>query len=471
MYKKRLIVFLLIFTITISLGIFSKNALGYYNNSKPIVVENYKQFYNALNNAIVNKQSKIVVSIKKYNAKTFNPTEVLKVILNNNKTLKFILSDMSYSVYTTAGTAELNCSFSYTNCNFVVNNQQELLKGLSDRIKNKAPNVIIRLNGSVKSYALDNLEESMQKALGDTSFSFLNEGIITIATLNETCFKLTLKYNTQNNTPVKVPRAGIGEGSKQNISADINNLGDVSPLIKQAMAEGISEISFHLKNAAVISFDSFSKQVTKIIEENSEYRYFNKWNTSYSSNGQEATFKVAFNLNFTQEKINSMETEVKDIIKRIISQEILPGMSDYDKELKLHDYLVKSTRYDEANYDAGTVPEEDYTAYGVLIKGSGVCEGYTYAMKRLLDGVGIESYVVTGEVFGAATGPHAWNIVKLGNKYYELDVTFDDPVTNGGKIDVLSHDYFNLTDDMLSKDHKWDKSKYPACNSTDKMFK
>jgi transglutaminase/protease-like cytokinesis protein 3 len=92
----------------------------------------------------------------------------------------------------------------------------------------------------------------------------------------------------------------------------------------------------------------------------------------------------------------------------------------------------------------------------------GVCEGYSYAMKLLLNAVNIECKVITG----SANGPHAWNLVKLGGSYYHVDVTFDDPVVNGGTMNVLRHDYFNLTDDEIKKDHTWDTTKYPVCNST-----
>lgn len=132
----------------------------------------------------------------------------------------------------------------------------------------------------------------------------------------------------------------------------------------------------------------------------------------------------------------------------------------------MHDYLVNNTKYDYDNFIKNTIPQEDYTAYGVLINGTGVCEGYSYAIKRLLKAVSIDSIIVDGNSTGDTGGPHAWNMVKLGNDYYQLDVTYDDPVVNNGTKDVLSHEYFNITDSQISKDHSWDKSKYPVCNGT-----
>ena len=208
------------------------------------------------------------------------------------------------------------------------------------------------------------------------------------------------------------------------------------------------------------------KQVNAAIDENSEFRYFNKWNTSGSTMGNSGTYKIEFKLNFSKERIIFMESELDKKTAEIISKEINSNMSDYEKELHLHDYLVNNAVYDYQNFIKATVPDLSYTAYGVLVGGIGVCEGYAYSMKRLLTAVGIISEVVTGEVGGDFSGAHAWNIVKLGRDYYQLDPTFDDPVVNNGTKNILSHSYFNLTDEEMSKNHSWLRVNYPICNST-----
>ena len=144
--------------------------------------------------------------------------------------------------------------------------------------------------------------------------------------------------------------------------------------------------------------------------------------------------------------------------EEIINSVISPDMDDYQKEKALHDYIVRHASFDYANYQNNSIPEESYTPYGVLIKGAGVCEGFAQAMELLSNKVGLECIVVVGEGDGQ---PHTWNIIKVGGNYYHLDVTWDDPV-NAGK---LSYHYFNLSDDMISVDHYWDKSIYPSCES------
>ena len=71
---------------------------------------------------------------------------------------------------------------------------------------------------------------------------------------------------------------------------------------------------------------------------------------------------------------------------------------------------------------------------------------------------GIKSIIVEGKAGGES---HAWNMIYIGNKWRNVDLTWDDPVSSR---DILSHDYYNVTDKELSVDHSWDTSKYPSTN-------
>lgn len=79
----------------------------------------------------------------------------------------------------------------------------------------------------------------------------------------------------------------------------------------------------------------------------------------------------------------------------------------------------------------------------------------------MLKEVGIQNHIVTGTGNGQA---HAWNLVNIENKWYHLDTTFDDPVPD--KAGRVTYSYFNMSDEQLSKDHDWDRSKYPAATTS-----
>ena len=138
--------------------------------------------------------------------------------------------------------------------------------------------------------------------------------------------------------------------------------------------------------------------------------------------------------------------------------EILAGitedMTEYEKELYLHDTIAAMAYYDE-----GT---NAHNAYGALVEGVAVCEGYAEALQCLLHRVGIQSHIVTGY----AGGPHAWNLVRIDGQYYHVDLTWNDQDTN------LYHAYFNLTDAMIQKDHTIYARDYglPTCTATDAFY-
>ena len=123
-----------------------------------------------------------------------------------------------------------------------------------------------------------------------------------------------------------------------------------------------------------------------------------------------------------------------------------PGMNDLQKALALHDWLTQHIAYDYADYMAGTAAEKAYTAYGALVEGKAVCEGYAKAYQLLLDRCGIDAVMVSSLAMN-----HGWNLVKLGDSWYHVDVTWDDPIPDApGKAD---HSFFLLSDGaMRSRD-------------------
>ncbi|MBQ9784553.1 MAG: hypothetical protein IJW29_03530 [Clostridia bacterium] len=137
-------------------------------------------------------------------------------------------------------------------------------------------------------------------------------------------------------------------------------------------------------------------------------------------------------------------------------------MSEYDRELLLHDRLASHVTYDLGAPNA-------HNAYGALVEGRAVCEGYAEALQVLLHRAWIESVLVFGSSVNPSTGSpegHAWNMVEIDGKYYHVDLTWNDQETN------TYHAYFNLTDAMIAEDHTVDPTPYalPACEATDAFY-
>lgn len=134
---------------------------------------------------------------------------------------------------------------------------------------------------------------------------------------------------------------------------------------------------------------------------------------------------------------------------------ITPDMPEFERELILHDRLAGHIAYEDGDYV--------HDAYGALVNGKAVCEGYAKAFQYLLQKVGIQSFMATGIGNG---GKHAWNIVRIDGKYYNVDLTWDDQESD------TFHAYFNLTDERIKEDHIFDTTVYkmPECISTDANY-
>ncbi|GAA0062474.1 cell wall-binding repeat-containing protein [Clostridium sp. CTA-1] len=173
--------------------------------------------------------------------------------------------------------------------------------------------------------------------------------------------------------------------------------------------------------------------------------------------------------------IDMEKAAVKAKVQEIINNVIKEGMSDVEKELVLHDYIVKNTEYNMYNHNNKIILPDDCNAYGVLVKGIGTSEGYSKAMYELLKAAGIECKYVTGiSVHDSVGGDgHSWNIVKLEDEWYNLDVTWDEPIFNkngsNNSLDEVNHTYFNIPDSTFNLDHKrgmYENDEYAKCTAT-----
>lgn len=132
------------------------------------------------------------------------------------------------------------------------------------------------------------------------------------------------------------------------------------------------------------------------------------------------TYKINLKYNTTKAEENTLAKKVKSIIS---SFKFTKTTSSYTKVKKIYDYLCKHVTYDYKNADNYRIK---YSAYGALIKKRAVCQGYASAFYYLSLLAGIDCRIIGGlgcDEYGCE--PHAWNIVKLGNYYYNLDVTWD----------------------------------------------
>lgn len=153
--------------------------------------------------------------------------------------------------------------------------------------------------------------------------------------------------------------------------------------------------------------------------------------------------------------------------QEIFAEHVTGDMTDFQKELVLHDALVDLGEYDETVYGPDT-PQgrpDNTNPYGMLVEGYGICLGYATSFQLLMDLAGVECITVVGASSGS-TSDHAWNMVRLEGEWYCVDPTWNDPV--GGEHvsphqwDQIHHTYFNVTSDYMRwTDHQWDYANVP----------
>lgn len=160
-----------------------------------------------------------------------------------------------------------------------------------------------------------------------------------------------------------------------------------------------------------------------------------------------------------------LEEMVRNKAEQIIAEVIQPSMTEFEKVKAIHDYIVLHTAYDYDNYLNDTIPDSSYRIDGLLLKGTAVCAGYARTMEYLLEKVGVETLYVSGLGNGE---PHAWNKVKVDGIWYNMDVTWDDPVPN--RDGYVRYKYFLIPDDQLDNNHSWDDVPLPDATSTKYVF-
>ena len=126
------------------------------------------------------------------------------------------------------------------------------------------------------------------------------------------------------------------------------------------------------------------------------------------------SIEMAYYTTAAQEK--EMDTAVSNLLKSLN----VSGKSDYQKVGAVYDYICDNVTYDYDNLEDDSYTLK-FTAYAALKNKTAVCQGYALLFYRLMLELGIDSRVIAGD----GGGPHGWNIVKLGNVYYNADTTWD----------------------------------------------
>ncbi len=161
---------------------------------------------------------------------------------------------------------------------------------------------------------------------------------------------------------------------------------------------------------------------------------------------------------------NALDSKIEKILPDIVTS----SMDDFDKIKAIHDWMIRYAEYDIDNYNSGSVPDSSYTAEGFLDTKLAVCDGYAKAFEAIASKAGLNATRVTGYAIGVSgeLERHAWNQVQIDGVWYNIDVTWDDPVAGAGYSgDNLSYKYFLIPDSQFYTDHQASSTKYTCTAS------
>ncbi|MFC0906735.1 cell wall-binding repeat-containing protein [Clostridium sp. MT-14] len=188
--------------------------------------------------------------------------------------------------------------------------------------------------------------------------------------------------------------------------------------------------------------------VEMVLEQNPDIDYVESYSISNSGS-------ISFNYRFSKTELSDMKNRAAEKAKSVLSNIIKPDMTETEKAKAIHDYIVSNAKYDYDSYAKNSIPAQDYTAYGILVNGTGVCQGYASAFNLMAEMSGIKSIAVRGTAGG---GVHVWNMAMLDGKIGYIDTTWDDPVPD--RAGQIIYRYFNISGSQISEDHSWDKNNF-----------
>ena len=250
------------------------------------------------------------------------------------------------------------------------------------------------------------------------------------------------------------------DGQQEGIYYYYDSLSPEEQVLYNKILEGIKECEADIKIGAASPEDV--KQIVQMIyAEHPEVFWSGEWR-SVSINGQ---MTLSFEYKYTASEIKDRQAEIENSVTSFLEK--TRGMeSEYEKIKSVYEYIL-----DTVEYVAGCADNQNL--YSSLVNHESICAGYTRGTQYLLQRLGIQAIYVGGTADGNGSwGNHAWNIVRCGKNYYQVDSTFGDglsDVLNSAELkksNIRNYAYLCRDDKAFAADHKWNDYELPLPKCT-----
>ena len=270
-------------------------------------------------------------------------------------------------------------------------------------------------------------------------------------------FMLSNAGSLSNN---KQPPSSYMNESETEIRAAYKTLSTKDQAVYTALYRGVANFEEHIDLPYTLDENDYER--IYLIFEKNEPEFFYLSSSFYNAN-KVTTAKVAYQTN--KDSAVTMRDELETVRDRVL-RGTSNCITDFDKALYIHDYIIDNCVYSLNG------SENISNAYGCLVEGKALCEGYAKGFSYLLNAVGIENIIITGTTHENEL--HAWNQIKIDGKWYNSDITWndDDDSNDIGRYGAR-HVYFACDDKSFGQTHFADAKflKKFECNVANLYYK
>lgn len=183
--------------------------------------------------------------------------------------------------------------------------------------------------------------------------------------------------------------------------------------------------------------DTYKNAIKGFLYSQPQLVYMSNNCSVYTKTGTNKITKIKLYLAHDKSTAKSMKKKI-DSALATAKKQVSSSMTAEEKALAIHEYLASSVSYDSKMSD-----KHAWDLYGAMVKKKAVCEGYSEAYQYIMQSLGVQTRVAT-----STNSNHAWNVIKIGDKWYHVDVLFDDTQVPGG----IQHNYFLLSTKTMLKE-------------------
>lgn len=245
----------------------------------------------------------------------------------------------------------------------------------------------------------------------------------------------------------------MGVMPSTSIASDANiihasNVCELQSKILEQYGNIYSEVSFELDNYSASEYKDMIENLKKSMydDQNNYYIYYRGMDVKNDlfKNGTEYGLKGSISFKYMDGINKNVDMQLQNMIDDALNGMNINSLSNEDKIMAIHDYIINKTRYNFGDANHLSKGFEVSSPEAIMLGDGGNCEAYSKLFQMMAKRAGLKSRYIVGDT---NKGKHAWDMVKLDEKWYHIDVTFDDPLVDGK--DAILHKYYLKTDEQF----------------------